>query len=234
MAYGEYEFTQAKSLLERALLVACEVPEKSFAVHSTEIAMAAVLIAEKRPKEAIARLTKSMSELSSYGDNAHKELLAVAIRFYAQALADQGKERDAERELKKSLEILRTLGSEVRVQLAYTLCDLGGLLLIQGRYSEASNHILKGVKIVSEELGPESPDYIRADMIYQLCLPMSEETRMEYANDGIEKMQYVFGHKHPNIERAVRRYLRVLAERGDTAKIEETQKKFGIKMYSEL
>ncbi len=228
MAYGVAEFRQAESLLARALELASELPEKTFAVNATEIGTAAIMIAEKRPKEAIARLEKSMNDLSNYGDSTHKELLAVALRFHAQALTDQGMDRDAENELKKSLEILKALGSDARVQYAYSLCDLGGLYLRQGRHSEAGNHILNGLQIVCEELGPESAEYTRADMIYQPCLPMSEATRMEIASDAMEKMQYVFGYNHPNIERALRGYLQVLEKRGDKEKIEETQKRFGI------
>ncbi|MCC7527752.1 MAG: tetratricopeptide repeat protein [Candidatus Melainabacteria bacterium] len=229
MAYGVREFRQAESLLARALELASEIPEKTFAINTTEIGTAAVMIVEKRTKEGIGRLEKCISNLSNYGDSLHKELLAVALRFHAQALIDQGKERDAENELKKSLEVLKNLGSEARVQYAYTLCDLGSLYLKQGRHSEAGIHVLKGLQIVCEELGTESAEYTRADMIYQLCLPMSEETRMEIASDSVERMQYAFGYNHPNIERALRRYLQVLEERGDKAKIEETQKRFGVK-----
>lgn len=227
MAYATAEFRQAESLLAKALLLASELPEKTFAVNATEIGTAAIMIAEKRSKEAVDQLEKNIANLKNHSDSVHKELLAVALRFYAQALADQGNERDAESELKKSLEILKALGSDARVQHAYTLCDLGGLYLRQGRHNEAGNHILSGLQIVCEELGPESAEYTRADMIYQLCLPMTEETRMDIASDAIERMQYVFGQNHPNIERAATRYLQVLAERGDKEKIEETKARFG-------
>lgn len=228
MAYGDGQFRQAESLLARAALIAAEIPESEFALKTTEIASAVVLLASGRTVEAIPRLQKAINHLEGSADHLQKELLAVTLRFYAQALIDQGKERDGEAELKRSIEILKDLGYEARVQLAYSLCDLGGLYLRQGRLSEGENNVIKGLKIISQELGQESAEYTRADMIYQLCLPMTDEVRMDSVSDAIERMQYGFGFKHPNIERAVNRYLRVLTERGDKEKLEETKKKFNI------
>lgn len=230
MAYADGQFKQAESLLARAALIATELPEREYAEKTTEVAAAVVLLAAKRIVEAMARLKKSITELEGSPDNLHKELLAVALRFYAQALIEHGSERDAEMELKRSLEILSKLGPEARVQQAYSYCDLGGLYLKQGRYSEGEHNVIKGLKIISQELGPESAEYTRADMIYQLCLPMNEETRMDSVSDALEKMQYGFGFRHPNIDRAVTRYLHVLSERGNKEKLEETKKKFNISL----
>lgn len=228
MAYAECEFRQAESLLARAMLIAPELPESTFAENTTEIGSAVVLLAEKRTKEAIKRLKKCVHDLTGHSDRKHQELLAVALRFYAHALIESGDEQEAEKELTRSVEILKGIGEDARVQYAYALADLGGLYVRQGRYVKAQNDILKAMKIVSEELGTEAAEYTRTDMIYQLTLPMTEPTRMEFASDAIERMQYQFGAKHPTIVRALERYMMVLSERGDKEKINEAVERFGL------
>ena len=228
MAYGEHKFKEAETLLARAALIASELPEKTFALNTTEIASAAIYIADNRRRDAAKKLEKCIRDLESYTESSHKELLAVAIRFHAQTLSEEGKDRDAEIEIKRSIEILTNLGTEARVQLAYSLCDLGGLFVKQERYLEGQNHMLKAMKILSEELGTESGEYARSDMIYQLSLPMTEDSRMEFAADAIERLQYRFGANHPSITRAINNYLKVLHERGDKAKLEEAVRKFDI------
>ena len=229
LAYGEGKLREAESLLTRALLLAADLPEAEFARSTTEIGLAAVVLAEKREVEAIKLLRKCIGELDGRSDYLHKELRAVALRFLGKALIDQGKESDGEVELKKSLEILKQLGPEAELQKAYTRCDLGGLYLVLGRHGEAGNYIIDGLKILSETVGTESAQYVRADMIYQACMPMSEATQIEIVGDAIDRMRYAYGHDHPSIERAVAKYLTVLNERGDTAKIEETKERFNVK-----
>jgi tetratricopeptide (TPR) repeat protein len=226
MAYETGELRQAETLLARAMELAHELPEKDFAENTTEIGSAAVLLAEKRSKEADNRLKQCISKLEAYSDNAHKELLAVALRFHAQALIDLNDERDAESELKRSADILRALGYDAKVQLAYTLSDLCGLYLTQSRFSEAQLQITHAMKIAGDTLGPDSPHYVRADMIYATAMPMMEESRLEAASDAIARMRYFYGAHHPNITRAVERYLKVLEMRGDTARLEEAKETF--------
>lgn len=229
MAYETGEFRQAQSLLARAHELALTMPESSFAVNATDIGGAAILLGMRKPAEAAKRLEKSIVNLQGYSDHEHQELLAVALRFHAQALAEMGDERSAEKELQKSAEILEKLGPDAAVQLSFTLCDLCALYLVSGRASEAEAPIIKAMKIASNVLGPESPEYTRADMIYQLCAPMVYDSQMEQASIGIRRMEYAFGGKHPNITRALDSYFKVLAEKGDHAKIEEAKEKFGAK-----
>jgi tetratricopeptide (TPR) repeat protein len=229
MAYEAGEFQQARNLLARARELTVDMPESAFALHATDVASAAVLIASGRAPEAGKQLEKTISSLQASGDRMDRELLAVAFRFYAQAQADAGNVRGAEKELQKSIEILDALGTEASVQLAYSLSDLCGLYLTLGRHSEAEVLIVKAMKIASVVLGPESPEYVRADMIYQACAPMTDEAHADVASDGIRKMQYAFGGNHPNISRALDRYFKALNERGDAAKLEEARQKFGAK-----
>ncbi len=228
MAYQTGEFRQAESLLARAFELAKELPEHSFAVPASEIGMAAVWLAERRSKEAEKRLQKCVSRLESFGDSTHRELAAVAMRFHAQALAETGDVRGAEKELLKSAEILTQLGDDACVQLAYTLCDLCGLYLTQGRFPEAEQRVTRAMHILGNVFGTEDPEYVRADMIYAVCLPMEADSRMESVKDGIGKMEYMYGGKHPNIHRALDRYFKVLEERGDTVRLQEAQKRFTV------
>src|SRR5262249_29969158 len=160
------------------------------ALNACEIGSAAVLLAERRSREAGQRLEKVVSALESYADATHKELFAVALRFQAQALLDAGDEREAENALQKSATILKDLGPDASVQLAYTMADLCGLYLSSGRLSEAEKHITSALSIAGRALGSDSAEYTRVDMIYQMCLPMQEEHRLDYAKEGIQKMQY--------------------------------------------
>lgn len=224
MAYETAEFHQAESLMMRAAEVAQQLPEKSFAVPATEIGCCAVLLATRRTKEAAKRLEHAKSTLE-----AHQELLAVAMRFHAQALLDRNEMPEAERELQQSIEILKKIGADASVQLAYSLSDLCGLYLTQGRHTDAETSILGAMKILSGIMGTDNADYVRADMIYQLCLPLQPETRILATSDNLEKMEYAFGEKHPNITRAVNRYMAHLEERGETAKLQEAKERFGVK-----
>jgi tetratricopeptide (TPR) repeat protein len=228
MAYDTGEFRQAESLLAVAKEMSHELPEKAFAENATEIGAAAVLLATDRAPIAKGRLDKVVSKLQSFTDEKHQELLAVAMRFLAQALADTGDAREAEAQLRASADILQKIGADASVQLAYTLCDLCGLYLSQQRYSEAEQHIRKAMLILSNTLGPDAPEYVRADMIFAACSPMEADTRLPVAEDGIAKAQYFYGGKHPNIARALGRFFKVLDASGDQSKIDEAMKRFGI------
>ena len=226
MAYEVGEFRQAESLLARAFEVARELPERAIAVSVTEVGIAGVILAAGRSREAVNRLKKAMHTLEGRSGREDKELLAVALRFYSQALADGGDERTAERELQRSAAIIEALGEDACVQLAYSLCDLGGLYAMQGRISEADTCILRALGILGSTMGPDSREYVWANMIYKTCLPMQDEQRLEAAEDGIQCMEYMYGTEHPNMARALDRYFKVLSERGDTVRLEHAKERF--------
>ncbi len=227
MAYEVGEFRQAENLLARAMELAHQLPERDFAEHATEVGLAAVLLADRRVDEATARLEKSVAKLERYAEASHKELLGVALRFHAEALNDGGKKDAAEQELMRSKEVLESLGEAACVQLAYTLCDLSGLYLTQGRFLPAEKYIIQAMAIISQVLGSASPEYVREDMIYLCCLPMKDDERLETVSDGIMKMEYQYGPKHPNVTRALDQYFKVLAKRGDPAMLAAAVERFG-------
>lgn len=228
MAYETGEFRQAESLLARALELAKDLSEKSIAVSATEIGRAAVLLATRRYREAVSQLEKTMAALQSFSDDAHKELLAVAARFYAQVLIEQGDERQAEKELLGSISILEEIGTDAAVQLCYTLSDLAGLYVRQGRISEAEKYISSSMDILHSIDDIDDAEFTRATMIYKLCEPQSPEDMLEQASAGIIQMQYQYGAKHPNMARALNNFFKVLSERGDRSRIEEIEKRFGV------
>lgn len=233
MAYEVGEFRQAESLLARALDLAKDLPERTFAINATEIGTAAIWVAEGRAKEAEESLRKSINTLEGESKDSLQELLAVALRFHAQALVDQGDGKTAESELKRSASILANLGDNAALQLAYTLCDLCGLYLSEGRISAAEQNILEALQLISVTVGSESAAYTRAGMIYKLCLPMKDEEMLDTTADGIMQMEYFYGDKHPNIARALGRYLKMLKERGDTVRLDEAKQRFGISLVGQ-
>lgn len=226
MAYETGEFRQAESLLARALELARTLSEKSVAVPTTEVGMAAVWLAEDRLREAAGQLQKTIAALEAESDLAHKELLAVALRFYANLLSDEGDEREAEKALLRSVKLLEGIGAEASVQLAYTLSDLAGLLVVQERISEAEKYISIAMDILHSLDDIDSAELARVTMIYKLCEPQAQEDLLDQASAGIMQMQYQYGAKHPNMSRALKNYLRVLRQRGDTDRIERAEKRF--------
>jgi tetratricopeptide (TPR) repeat protein len=228
MAYENGEYRKAESLLAVCVELTKEMPERDFARKSTDAAIGVVYLSSGRIREAESQLQKSISSLEGEPDPQMQELLAVTLRFYAQVLIRNGDERGAETELLRSVDILKKIGRQSIVQLALTLCDLCGLYASQGRYSEAERYIVDAMKIMGAEFGPGAAEYVRTDMIYTLLTPMADESRLDTASESIRRMEYAFGGKHPNVARALERYFKVLGERGDTARIEEAEKQFGI------
>lgn len=224
MAYESGELRQAASLLARARELANELKQHSFAANASDIGLAAIALAEGKHRDVANRLQKIIANLRGNSEDDHKELLAIALRFHAEALVELGDPREAEKELKEAIEILQGLGIEGCVQLSYTLCDLCGLYLVHGRVSEAEQYITTAMQILFAVLGPDSAEYSRADMIYAVC--QQQEAQMEMVHDGIQRMQYMFGSKHPNVARALNRYCKVLKERGDTERLAKAEERF--------
>ena len=224
MTYEAGQFRDAESLLARAHELAGHLPDREFALPSTDIGIAAVLLAEHRIKESESKLHKAISSLEGAGDTVHKELLAVALRFLAQALYERGEDKEAEALLMRSLSILRETGWRGNAQLIFTLCDICGLYIAQNRIQEAEPYIADAMLLMGGEFEPGSPEYVRTDIIYTLLRPMRDSSRLDAAADGIRRMEYSFGSKHPAFERALSRYIKVLGDQGDLQRLEEAKK----------
>lgn len=226
LAYASGESRQAESLLVRARELATELQEKEFAVSAAEIGLGAVELAKSNHKQAASKLQRTIDVLRHTNEPKMQELLAVALRFHADALVSAESFRAAEKELLESAEILSRLGVESCVQLSYTLCDLSALYLLQGRLSEASKNINSAIDILIAALGVEDPMYVKADLICTIAMPMDYQNFCETVSCGIQKLEYIYGERHPNVARALQRYAKVLSDKGDISRLEATKEKF--------
>jgi hypothetical protein len=80
--------------------------------------------------------------------------------------------------------------------------------------------------ILENTVGKESPEYLRANMIYCLCQPQGDEDPLNQMEDDIVQMEYQRGQEHPSIVRAIRWYLKKRQERGETDKFIEAKERF--------
>jgi tetratricopeptide (TPR) repeat protein len=228
MAYEQGELHEAANQLTRAMELAKQMKERTYAINTTMIGLGAVRIALGQLKEAERHLKDAMSALQSFVDDDMSKLYAIALRFHADLLSEKGDEKSAERELQNSASILENLGADGVVQLAYTLCDLGSLYLRQsGQHAEAEQYILAAMDLILATLGPEDPEFARADIIYHLCHSTNDQAEMlDLAEAGMTKLQYLLGAKHPHMMRAARRYATALKDRGDSVRFEEAKRRF--------
>jgi hypothetical protein len=87
--------------------------------------------------------------------------------------------------------------------------------------------VLSSMELLAATIGSEGPDYVRANVIYSACHAKNEEDFLGNVADAIVRLEYQHGRKHPNIVRAVRRYVKLLRDRGDEGKLAEIEEKFG-------
>jgi tetratricopeptide (TPR) repeat protein len=223
MTYEAGDFRESDTLLAKARELATKIPEREFAIPSVDVATAAVWLAQHRHKEAISKLEKCISSLEKETDPQLRELLAIAKRFLAQALFEKGDAVSAEATLLESISVLRKIGPYASGQLAFSLCDLCGLYTTKNEVEKTEALVQEIMQISSQEFEPGSPEYVRSDMIYTVLRPMSHNARHDAIAEGIRKMEYSFGGKHPLIERALQRYIKVLSEEGDKERLAEAE-----------
>jgi len=226
MAYEQGELHEAANQLTRAMILAKQMQEHFYAVNTTTIGLGAVRIAMGQMKEAERHLREAMSALGSSSDTDLRKLYAIALRFYADLLSERGDEDGAERQLQSSATILEALGADGVVQLAYTLCDLGSLYMRRSGHAAAEQYILSAMDLILTTLGPEDPEFARADVIYHLCHSVDDKEMLDAAEVGMTKLQFVLGSKHPHMMRAARRYAKALKDRGDETRFEEAKRRF--------
>ncbi len=227
-AYARADFKECESLLNRALEEAKHLKEHRFAVNTCRLGQGALCLATDKLDEAEKHLEQVIHEISGDSDPAMKELGAVALRFHAELNSEKGNLEGAEQDLDKACEMLETLGLEGAVQLAYAMGDIAAIYIKQGALTEAGEAIIASMEVLRMTLGPESPEYVRANVIYSLCHAGNEEEFFGGIEGAIEQMTYQMGRKHPSIVRAIHWYLGKLNERGDKTKIAEIEAKFGV------
>jgi tetratricopeptide (TPR) repeat protein len=226
MAYEQGELHEAANQLTRALELAKRMTDRTYAVNTTTIGLGAVRIALGQLRDAEHHLKEAMSALGRSGDKNLSKLYAIALRFHADLLSERGEAQLAERELQNSASILEGLGADGVVQLAYTLCDLGSLHLRQSGFAAAEQYILSAMDLILATLGPDDPEFVRADIIYHLCHSTNDQEMLDIAEAGVTKLQFILGAKHPHMMRTVRRYAKILKDRGESSRLEEAKRRF--------
>jgi hypothetical protein len=227
-AYEAGELRQCESLLFRCLEQAKPLKEHTFATNTCHVGLGALYVATDKLDKANNHLQKALNELSSHGDLALKELYGVALRFDAGRLQLSGQFTDAITQLRTAVKTLEDVGTEGAVQLAYTMSDLATMLAAQGELTESKELLFSAMELLENSLGQDNPEYIRANIIYNLCDMKDEGEFLAQVEDSIFKMQYQKGQKHPNILRALRWYLRKRHERGEEDKAAEAKSRFAL------
>ena len=105
------------------------------------------------------------------------------------------------------------------------MSDLAGLYVLQERFDEANQLIMGAMPLLALTVGPEDKEYARADILHSLC-QANDADLLEIAEACGIKLQYQFGAQHPTMIRALRRYVKALKERGDTARLEDAKRTF--------
>ncbi len=223
-AYEMGEFRQCESLLYRAMEQAKELNETTFALNTCRVGLGAVYIATGKVGEAREQLETAIQSLSNSNDGALNELCALAHRFYAELLTTCGDDAEAEAQLHISINMLKKLGEECTVPLAYSLSDLAALYVTQDKLKEAKELLFLAMGLLESGQGAESPEYIRNNIIYNICDSKKEEM-LSQVEEGIMKMQYQLGSKHPSVTKALRWLLDKLQECGESNKIDEVEKR---------
>jgi tetratricopeptide (TPR) repeat protein len=227
-AYEMGEFRQCESLLYLAMEQAKNLKESTFATNTCHVGLGAVYIATGKIEQAREQLQTAINALSESDDAALRELSAVARRFFAEVLTESGDEEGAEDQLRAAIAILEQLGAECSVPLAYTLGDLATLYITQGKLKDSKDLIFAAMDLLERALGPENPEFIRANLIYNISESKDEEEMLSQVEDSILRMQYQLGQKHPSIARALRWYLKKRQARGETDKIAELNERLDL------
>lgn len=226
-AYDRGMFSECESLLFRLMEQGKSLQESEFATNTCHVGLGAVYTATGKIDKAKQHLETAINALTGSGDESLRELSALAHRFYAEVLREAGDEARAEEELRNAIRTLTDLGVSCIAPLAYALSELAALYVTQGNLADARKLILSAIELLEQVLGSENPEYLRAHAIYNVCCSEGEDEMLAQVEDGISKMHYYFGTKHPSLTRAVRWYLKKCREHGETDKIAEIESSFG-------
>jgi tetratricopeptide (TPR) repeat protein len=226
-AYEEGKLKESESLLHRALEEAKQLPEHAFATNTTQVGLGVVYLAEGRTDEAYQILQQAVNSLRGQSEPALKELYGVALRFFANLIFEKGQFEQAESMLQESINVLEDIGTDGALQLCYTLSDLAIMYVKHGMMKDAADVIDEMGELAGLVFGPNSPEYIRMNLIYQLCHTKSETELVAAVEDSITKMRYLRGEQHPRVKEAIRLFLEKLHQSGDTAAIKEVEQLFG-------
>ncbi len=227
-AYDLGDFHQCESLLHRELEAAETLSESVFTTNTCRLGLAAVYIATEQIDKAKANLEVALRTLSGRSEPELQELRAVTLRFCGEISVKDGDLESAEDQLREAVEILTDLGESCSVQCAYALSDLALLLVLTDRLSEAKELLAEAMELLEVTLGTDSSSYAEVSLLFNVCNAQDEQAMIERAEDGLVKLEYRLGIKHPHFIRAVRYYLNNRIQHGDTEAVEKILKRLNV------
>lgn len=220
MAYEEGALKEARHQLARCLNKAKDVPHKVFAESATLMGLGAVCVAAQDYKNAAKYLDKAMRISRGNPDRPVQEVYAISLRFYADMYAEQEEFSRAESLLEESIQVLEELGVDAALPLADSICDLCGILVIQGKDKQVEEYIESAMSVYRTVKGVEDIDYYRAMTIHKIAShETKEEDIEELLEETITKAAYQVSLKHPHLVRFLRRYCKFLKEKGELDKV---------------
>jgi serine/threonine-protein kinase len=151
------DFSEAESLLERALAIRRRNRDDELGLAETLHRLAGIHEVQRRPREAEVLFREARSiRLPLHGED-HPDTLKSS-KGVADALRVQGRYAEAEEMFRRVLEIeRRVLGSDHETH-AYTMTKLGFAVLYQpGREAEAESYFRESLRIRREALGADHP-----------------------------------------------------------------------------
>ena len=226
-AFEQGKLTEARTLLYKSSLEAEGLQDKDYAVPVCNIGMAIISMEQGKLDEAKQFFDKGLNSISHKSDPASREMYAAGLIFKAIWHERQGDLTEAERCLKESVDVLKDLGADAAVQLAYSLSDLGFILARTDRIDEAEPLVMAAMEILSATVGRDDATYDWAKMIYQACANSSDDAMLaETFEYSVTKLQYKVGAHHPNLTRALNIYAAGLKKRGMTDRLKQAEKSF--------
>ena len=227
VAFEMGKLDEARTVIYRSLMEAESLSDKNFAVPVCHVGMAVVSMNQGKEREAKEYFEKGINALSPQSEADTRELYGAALRFYGHFHERNQDLAEAENCLRQSVAVLKELGAESAVQLAYSLADLSSILIRTGQIDEADVLIKSAIEILVATVGTDDPSYDWAKLIYQVCLNKNDRDMLEATfEDSVTTMQYKLGARHPNLVRALSAYGEGLKKRGLTDKLEALKEKF--------
>ncbi len=226
-AFEQGKLKEARTLVYKSLLEAEQLDDRDFAVPGSQLAMAVISMEQGDLKESNEYFDKGLNKLRGHADPACQELYAAGLRFKAIWHEHNKDLSSAEACLRESIKILKDLSIGSSVQLAYSLSDLGYIMIRTDKIPEADALIKSAIEILTATVGKEDSSYEWAKMLYQVCHTKGNEDLFIATFElSATQLQYKVGGRHPNLIRALHAYAAALKERGMTEKLHEVKENF--------
>jgi tetratricopeptide (TPR) repeat protein len=226
MAYADGKLKDAERIMYRALEVAKQLKERSFAVGTCHLGLAVVCTNTDRNQEAKKHFEAALKEAKGT-DVPSQELRGVTLHYYGLLAWDENNLGEARRMLEESMEILRDAGSPAAYFLALTLCDLSALTMEEGDFAGAQPLIKSAIEILSVVENIESSDYVKACTLFEANAAKVDEAEfLELWLSGATKVQYQLGSTHPELVRSLNRFAKMAQKLSKQDLLDEARQRF--------